>query len=72
MTSITVRATEDIEGVTTRTAGRSKNFFALGLVSWMFGRPTDVSVSWIEKKFASKPAGPRRQHGRLSCRLQLR
>jgi 2-oxoglutarate/2-oxoacid ferredoxin oxidoreductase subunit alpha len=44
MTSITVRATEDIEGVTTRTAGRSKNFFALGLVSWMFGRPTDVSV----------------------------
>jgi 2-oxoglutarate/2-oxoacid ferredoxin oxidoreductase subunit alpha len=56
MTSITVRATEDIEGVTTRTAGRSKNFFALGLVSWMFGRPTDVSVNWIEKKFASKPA----------------
>jgi 2-oxoglutarate ferredoxin oxidoreductase subunit alpha len=55
MTSITVRATEDIEGVTTRTAGRSKNLFALGLVSWMFGRPTDVSVKWIEKKFASHP-----------------
>jgi 2-oxoglutarate/2-oxoacid ferredoxin oxidoreductase subunit alpha len=55
MTSITVRATEDIEGVTTRDAARSKNFFALGLVSWMYGRPTDVTTNWIERKFAAKP-----------------
>jgi 2-oxoglutarate ferredoxin oxidoreductase subunit alpha len=56
MTSMTVRATEGIEGVTSRDAARSKNLFALGLVSWMYGRPTDVTVSWIEKKFAAQPA----------------
>jgi 2-oxoglutarate ferredoxin oxidoreductase subunit alpha len=56
MTSITVRATEGIEGVTTRDAARSKNLFALGLVSWMYGRPTDVTVNWVERKFAAQPA----------------
>src|SRR6266540_4014685 len=35
-------------------AERSKNMFALGLVSWMFGRPTDVTIRWIEQKFAGK------------------
>jgi 2-oxoglutarate ferredoxin oxidoreductase subunit alpha len=52
MTSMTVRATEEIEGVTSRDAARSKNLFALGLVSWMYGRPTEPTVDWIEKKFA--------------------
>ena len=55
MTSITVRATERIDGVNTRDAARAKNLFALGLVSWMYGRPTDVTVNWIEEKFSSKP-----------------
>jgi 2-oxoglutarate/2-oxoacid ferredoxin oxidoreductase subunit alpha len=55
MTSMTVRATEGIDGITSRDAARSKNLFALGLVSWMYGRPTDVTVRWIEGKFASKP-----------------
>jgi 2-oxoglutarate/2-oxoacid ferredoxin oxidoreductase subunit alpha len=56
MTSMTVRATEEIDGITSRDAARSKNLFALGLVSWMYGRPTEPSVHWIEKKFADKPA----------------
>src|SRR5215218_3162354 len=55
MTSMTVRATEPIEGITSRDAARSKNLFALGLVSWMYGRPTEPSVAWIEKKFEDKP-----------------
>ena len=55
MTSMTVRATEEIEGVTSRDASRSKNLFALGLVSWMYGRPTEPTVDWVEKKFADKP-----------------
>ncbi len=54
MTTITVRATEGLE-ITKKDAERSKNFFALGLISWMFGRPTDVTISWIERKFAPKP-----------------
>jgi 2-oxoglutarate ferredoxin oxidoreductase subunit alpha len=52
MTSMTVRATEGIEGVSSRDASRSKNLFALGLVSWMYGRPTQPTVDWVEKKFA--------------------
>jgi 2-oxoglutarate/2-oxoacid ferredoxin oxidoreductase subunit alpha len=55
MTSMTVRATEGIDGITARDAARSKNLFALGLVSWMYSRPTDVTLRWVEEKFASKP-----------------
>ena len=55
MTTLTVRATEGIEGIRPADAQRAKNIFALGLISWMYGRPTDVTVDWIEKKFASKP-----------------
>jgi 2-oxoglutarate ferredoxin oxidoreductase subunit alpha len=55
MTSMTVRATEGIDGITSRDAARSKNLFALGVVSWMYSRPTDVTTRWIEDKFASKP-----------------
>ena len=53
MTTITVRATEGLE-ISKKDAERSKNMFALGLVSWMFGRPTDVTIRWIEAKFAGK------------------
>ncbi len=55
MTSITLRATEGI-AITKKEAERAKNMFALGLVSWMYGRPTDVTLKWMEKKFAAKPA----------------
>lgn len=55
MTSITVRATEGI-GVSKREAERAKNMFALGLISWMYGRPTDVTVKWLEGKFKNKAA----------------
>jgi 2-oxoglutarate ferredoxin oxidoreductase subunit alpha len=55
MTSMTVRATEGIDGITARDAARSKNLFALGLVSWMYSRPTDATIRWIEEKFSGKP-----------------
>jgi 2-oxoglutarate ferredoxin oxidoreductase subunit alpha len=54
MTSITVRAVEEL-GLTRKEAERSKNMFALGLVSWMFGRPTDVTMNWLHRKFGDKP-----------------
>ena len=56
MTSLTVRAVEAVEGASTRDAGRAKNLFALGLLSWLYGRPADVTQRWIEQKFARKPA----------------
>ncbi len=55
MTTLTTRAAEAIEGASTRDAGRAKNFFALGLLSWLYGRPTDVTQRWIEQKFARNP-----------------
>lgn len=55
MESLTLRSSEGIAGVTKREAERAKNFFALGLVSWMYGRPTEVTEAWIERRFASLP-----------------
>jgi 2-oxoglutarate/2-oxoacid ferredoxin oxidoreductase subunit alpha len=56
MSTLTTRAVEGMEGVSTRDAGRAKNLFALGVVSWLYGRPTDVTTRWVEKKFAGNPA----------------
>jgi 2-oxoglutarate/2-oxoacid ferredoxin oxidoreductase subunit alpha len=54
MTSLTRGAVEPL-GVKTRDAERSKNFFALGLISWMYTRPVEPTLEWIQKRFASKP-----------------
>lgn len=54
MTSITVRAVEEL-GLPRKEAERAKNMFALGLVSWMFGRPVEVTLNWLERKFGDKP-----------------
>jgi 2-oxoglutarate/2-oxoacid ferredoxin oxidoreductase subunit alpha len=53
MTSITVRATEGL-GIGKKEAERAKNMFALGLVSWMFSRPTETTIGWLEKKFGGR------------------
>ncbi|HET8558327.1 MAG TPA: 2-oxoacid:acceptor oxidoreductase subunit alpha, partial [Gaiellaceae bacterium] len=56
LTSLTVGALKDVEGVTPREAERAKNMFALGLMSWLYGRETESTTSFIEKKFAKRPA----------------
>src|SRR5690348_13869982 len=56
MTSLTVAAVEGVEEASTRDAGRAKNLFALGVLSWLYGRPTDVTQKWIEQKFSRRPA----------------
>ncbi|MBA2474966.1 MAG: 2-oxoacid:acceptor oxidoreductase subunit alpha [Actinobacteria bacterium] len=55
LTTMTVEALRGIE-VTPREAERSKNMFALGLMSWLFGRPTEGTISFLERKFARSPA----------------
>ncbi len=55
LTSLTVGALKDIEGVTSREAERSKNMFALGLMSWLYGRSIDATVSFLNAKFAKRP-----------------
>src|SRR5215208_1349930 len=55
LTSMTVEALKGIDGVTPREAERSKNFFALGLMSWLYGRETESTLAFIETKFAKRP-----------------
>ena len=55
LTDMTVRAVEEF-GLSRRDASRAKNMFALGLVSWMYGRPTDSTVAFLEQRFAKAPA----------------
>jgi 2-oxoglutarate ferredoxin oxidoreductase subunit alpha len=57
MTSLTASAVEAMEGVSTRDAGRAKNLFALGVVSWLYDRPTEPTEDWLRRKFVNKP-GP--------------
>src|SRR5215210_4965150 len=54
ITALTIEALKQFD-VTKREAERSKNMFALGLMSWLFTRPTEGTISFLEKKFASKP-----------------
>jgi 2-oxoglutarate ferredoxin oxidoreductase subunit alpha len=55
LTSMTIEALKEIEGITKREAERAKNMFALGLMSWLYGRPTEGTLSFLEKKFAKRP-----------------
>jgi 2-oxoglutarate ferredoxin oxidoreductase subunit alpha len=51
MTELTLEAVKDF-GLSKSDAGRCKNFWALGLVQWMFGRDVAVIEKWVEQKFA--------------------
>ncbi|MEM7078368.1 MAG: 2-oxoacid:acceptor oxidoreductase subunit alpha [Pseudomonadota bacterium] len=52
---ITRLTTETVKplGLGNKDAGRCKNFWALGLVLWMFDQPRDPTQAWIKQKFAS-------------------
>jgi len=55
MTSLTLAATEST-GVGKKDGQRAKNMFALGLLSWMYGRPIGGTERFLREKFASAPA----------------
>lgn len=55
MTKITIEAVKET-GVNKKEAERAKNMLALGVVSWMYSRPLEPTIAWLEKKFAKKPA----------------
>jgi 2-oxoglutarate ferredoxin oxidoreductase subunit alpha len=54
MTGLTVEALKDL-GLNTKEKDRCKNFFALGLVSWIYTRPLEPTLDWIAKRFAKSP-----------------
>ncbi|MBF6170304.1 2-oxoacid:acceptor oxidoreductase subunit alpha [Nocardia blacklockiae] len=54
MTSLTLTATEPT-GIGKKDAQRAKNMFALGLLSWMYGRPIGGTEQFMREKFAAAP-----------------
>ncbi|MFJ9179031.1 2-oxoacid:acceptor oxidoreductase subunit alpha [Streptomyces sp. NPDC102360] len=54
LTTLTVEALKEFE-LSRKDAGRSKNMFALGLLSWMYHRPTEGTEKFLKAKFAKKP-----------------
>ena len=55
LTGMTVAAVKDF-GLSRKDASRAKNMFALGLLSWLYHRPTEGTLNFLTTKFASKPA----------------
>jgi 2-oxoglutarate ferredoxin oxidoreductase subunit alpha len=54
LTTMTVEALKEFE-LSRKEAERSKNMFALGLLSWMYHRPTEGTEKFLRTKFAKKP-----------------
>ena len=54
ITSVTVKALEGF-GISRKDAERAKNMFALGLLSWLYNRPVEGTMRFLESKFATKP-----------------
>ncbi len=54
LTSLTVGALEPFD-ISKKEAERAKNMFALGLLSWLYDRPTDQTKAFLDDKFAKKP-----------------
>ena len=54
ITSVTVKALEGFD-ISRKEAERAKNMFALGLLSWLYNRPAEGTMTFLESKFAKKP-----------------
>jgi 2-oxoglutarate ferredoxin oxidoreductase subunit alpha len=54
ITSLTVKALDGFE-ITRKDAERAKNMFALGMLSWLYGRPAESTLAFLESKFGKKP-----------------
>ncbi len=55
ITTMSIEAVKGIEGVTPREAERAKNMFALGLMCWLYGRPVQSTLDYIDEKFSKRP-----------------
>jgi 2-oxoglutarate ferredoxin oxidoreductase subunit alpha len=53
ISKLTLASVKDT-GLSTKEANRCKNFWTLGLMFWIYGRPMEPSIKWIEGKFAKR------------------
>ena len=54
ITKLTVAAVKEA-GLSTKEANRCKNFWTLGLMFWIYGRPLEPTLEWLENKFKKRP-----------------
>jgi 2-oxoglutarate/2-oxoacid ferredoxin oxidoreductase subunit alpha len=54
ISKLTALALQDLN-ISSKFVDRSKNFFALGMMYWMYGRPLETTIEWLKGKFKSKP-----------------
>ncbi|MFL6006193.1 MAG: 2-oxoacid:acceptor oxidoreductase subunit alpha [Gaiellaceae bacterium] len=54
LTTMTLEALKDV-GITKRESERAKNMFALGLMSWLYSRPMDNTLAFLQRKFVKRP-----------------
>ncbi|HEX9901076.1 MAG TPA: 2-oxoacid:acceptor oxidoreductase subunit alpha, partial [Candidatus Methylomirabilis sp.] len=54
MTGMTLKVLEDLK-LSNKVASRCKNFFSLGLCSWLYARPIEPTLKWIQDKFKKTP-----------------
>ncbi|VAW32581.1 2-oxoglutarate/2-oxoacid ferredoxin oxidoreductase, gamma subunit / 2-oxoglutarate/2-oxoacid ferredoxin oxidoreductase, alpha subunit [hydrothermal vent metagenome] len=55
LTSMNREALKEISSLSNKEKDRSQNFFALGIVFWMFDRPMETTLEWVKKKFTKRP-----------------
>lgn len=53
--TLTSEANKDV-GLSTKAVMRCRNFCALGVVYWLYNRPMEPTLEWVQTKFASSPA----------------
>ena len=71
LTDMTVEAVKEF-GLSRKDASRAKNMFALGLLSWMYGRPTEATIAFLSARFAKAPDIRDANVDRVQGRLELR
>jgi len=54
ITSLTLKVVEE-SGLSRKHAGRCKNMYALGIAFWLYDRPLDYTIEWLNQKFSDKP-----------------
>ena len=54
LTQLTMTALKDLP-ISLKEKEKCKNFFALGLMYWIYNRPIEISLNWLQAKFAKKP-----------------
>ena len=71
LTSVTVKALEDFD-ITRKDAERAKNMFALGLLSWLYNRPVEGTLKYLDIAVQITSGDPRGQQGGVPGGLELR